>query len=74
MVEKQKLGIQLYKKAFDGGPPPAFDPDVSIEQIAKGISEVMENDVYRTNMEKVSKICKTYRTEQIVNDAIRTTL
>jgi len=42
--------------------------------IVSGIKEVMENSIYLENMEKMSSLCKRYKSEEIIKDAVRESL
>jgi thiamine monophosphate synthase len=40
----------------------------------KAVSKVMEDDTYLENTRKVKAICQSYKTDDIINDVVSTTL
>jgi UDP:flavonoid glycosyltransferase YjiC (YdhE family) len=74
LIEEKGMGIKVYSPLLAGGPPEFFEPKISLEKIVAAVSKVVEDDSYIENVRKVKAICQSYKTDDIINDVVSTTL
>lgn len=70
LVEQNKIGIQLYDAPTTAAPPLSFEPPVTQHSFISALQAVTEQPSYLENVVRVSRICKSYNSDQIVNDVV----